>query len=507
MKKPIFTLLALFAAADGWANPYFDPQKIKKDAPRAPTNTKYPAPLDPAELKKEGKDILRVNLKWDSGTDQFSIEALEIEASGTDGLIASSVLDDNDGSFKAKLIDPNSNKVLGYSTIGTGSSFKFLTRGLTFRFPLPAQPVKFELSGENYNTGATEVMLSTGLDPKLFTPSQTTQGVEVYPLKAATVSPRLFINIYGEGYSTSRKNQFLGDAQNVVDTLRSANFPMLENLEFRAVFAPSRQALGTPQNLGIPVPIRDSFLGLYFPYWHNFGRYHHVVYPTSELKYRRAIGSVAYDYPIVLVDDENYWGVGNFKELTAIPAQNDRFSYLLLHEFGHFFGLNEEYDSGGATELAFSPKVSEPWSQNITFHPHRGELKWADLVSPKTALPTATGNEGTYGAFAGGYAETPHEGQVYKPSLSCTMDTGQEYCSVCSRAITQRLKADLGLIKPLGGSGQVSNCSCKSDDNGKTCTIFKGNERLAWSELFGNNSCDNAFCNRYFKLTQKNFCQ
>ena len=43
----------------------------------------------------------------------------------------------------------------------------------------------------------------------------------------------------------------------------------------------------------------------------------------------------------ILVNSDGYWGVGNYLSFTAIPANNATyFSYLLLHEFGHFFGLS-----------------------------------------------------------------------------------------------------------------------------------------------------------------------
>ncbi len=82
------------------------------------------------------------------------------------------------------------------------------------------------------------------------------------------------------------------------------------------------------------------------------------------------MATVPYDYPLVVIDNADYWGVGNYMSLTVVPAANSSyFTYLLIHEFGHFFGLNEEYEEGGRTELEFAPQQDEPWSQNITFLP------------------------------------------------------------------------------------------------------------------------------------------
>src|SRR4029078_1103016 len=146
------------------------------------------------------------------------------------------------------------------------------------------------------------------------------------------------------------------------------------------------------------------------PYWDNFGRWYNVVYPTNENKFRNHLAVAPYDYPLILINNSGYWGVGNYMSLTAIPARNSTyFTYLLLHEFGHFFGLNEEYEGGGPTELEFAPGISEPWSQNITFLRSRelASLKWNRFVKETTPLPTPRdlwrSSNPLYGAYAGGY--------------------------------------------------------------------------------------------------------
>src|SRR5690606_31545988 len=109
----------------------------------------------------------------------------------------------------------------------------------------------------------------------------------------------------------SERSAFFSDAARVVTALGSNDFPGFAHMEIRAVFKESATPLGSARNLGQPIPERDSFLGLYFPYWRNFGRWYHVVYPTREERYRAAIGLVAHDYPIALVRSSDYWGVGN----------------------------------------------------------------------------------------------------------------------------------------------------------------------------------------------------
>jgi hypothetical protein len=135
-------------------------------------------------------------------------------------------------------------------------------------------------------------------------------------------------------------------------------------------------------------------------------------------------------------------------ELTAIPASNSSFSYLLLHEIGHYFGLNEEYEGGGPTELAFAPNMAEPWSQNITFQTERSQIKWNHHIQNSTRIPTPSSSwssGGPWGAYEGGYAETEPLGRSHKPGLSCVMNTQGAFCPICAEAITTKINVDIGL--------------------------------------------------------------
>jgi len=281
------------------------------------------------------------------------------------------------------------------------------------------------------------------------------QKVKVSLLRKAQKQPSLNLNFYAEGFATNGEEKFLAAAQKAIKALEQY-LPGHEYFEFKAVFAPSNKKIGSAQDLGSEVIIRDSFLGLYFPHWRKFGRWYHVVYPTSVTRYRNALAQVAYDYPLVLVDDSEYWGVGNYKELTAVPINNSKFAYLLLHEFGHFMGLNEEYEGGGPTELEFAPEIKEPWSQNITFNPEATTIKWSKLLEPGISIPTTNtdyrrfggADKNPVGAYRGGYADSEPVGKSHKPVKQCMMGSGGTFCRVCQEALKELVSQDLG-IKPL----------------------------------------------------------
>lgn len=435
------TFLLITLTQPLFANPYPDPNMVPKDPPWP----KFEAKLEKTtvkELQEDGYEIIRVDVKWDK--EKFTVERAILEKSGTEGLLKRAQHPDKLGSYQGVLSNGESSL---FDSTGTGSEMRLLTRAMTFRFPKVEGTLKFEMYAENPKTAAIEKVISQNIQVRRGRGSS--KDLDIRVLKRATEQPALKVNVYSDGYVQSKggdADSFFQDAQRVVEVFKTNQFPEFERFEMVGVYAASNEELGAATDLGLPVPERNSFLGLYYPYWDNFGRWYNIVYPTREMKFRDGVGMIPYDYPVVLIDSSEYWGVGNFNELTAIPAHHASFTYLLLHEFGHYFGLNEEYESGGKTELAFSPLIQEPWSQNITFHPKRGELKWESDVNASTALPTPssawTGN-GPWGAYRGGYAQTQPLGKSHKPGLKCMMNSGGKFCPVCVHAIRAKIHFDV----------------------------------------------------------------
>lgn len=438
------------------ANPYPDSNLVPKDNENFARNPKAKV-VAVSDIWKDAKEALRIDLDWKKSTDQFTLARVSIEPSGTTALYARTKRADKLGSFKGMLVDQTTGQELAYNTLGTGHNYRKLTRGLSFRFPSVSQDkVDFVLFIENPITGEMQKELTVEVNVKdairvrpRFDLVENNE-LEVRLLRAATQSPKLIVNVYAEGYIKERKSRFWQHARNVVEGFLKNRFPLFDHLEFRAVFKTSKMQLGRAIDYGPGIKTRDSFLGLYYAYWGEFTRWYNVVYPTAYQKYRDGIGLVPYDYSIVVIDSKEYWGVGNFKELTAIPSEHPSFTYLLMHELGHYFGLNEEYETGGRTELEFAPGIKEPWSQNITFTTNRDELKWKDIVYPSTPIPTPNSlwssmSSGPWGVYEGGYAESLPRNTSHKPGLSCRMSSGSEFCPVCFSAIEDRINWDLGL--------------------------------------------------------------
>lgn len=425
------------------ANPYWDESAVPVDAPSKRSHLKI-LPLKPGDAR--GTPILRIQIDW--MTDEtYRLTRARIEDSGTQALFARAKKEPKLGSYVAVLKDKSTGTPLFYDAIGTGKEYRKLVRAFTFRFPLPSSDVDLEFYAENPVSGARELVLKQDLTPSDWAEhSPTLPGLQTTLVKAATQSPKITVGIYAEGYRSQKSmDGFLTKAKKIVEHFKDEKLPLFDNLEFVSVFALSNTELGPAKKLSLPVKPRDSFLGLYYPYWNDFGRWYHVVYPTDETKYRDAIGQIAYDYPIALIQSHEYWGVGNYNELTAIPSDNSSFRYLLLHEFGHFMGLNEEYEGGGPTELEFAPEIEEPFSQNITFQRSRDLLKWAKFVDGKTPIPTPAEHwrqsKGALGLYAGGYADSD-SARSRKPGFACLMESSQHFCAVCRHALEEKLEFD-----------------------------------------------------------------
>ena len=394
------------------------------------------------KMPAEAEDVLRVQVNWspDAG---YAMGPVTHDRSGTEALRRRAQEGDVLGSFLGTVTDDATGEELFSQTIGIGILYRDLARGITFRFPFFDQPATFTLVGPNPQSGAAEVLLEAMVDPQSAEAAATAK-VSTSLLLAAVNEPALALNVYAEGYLAGSEDRFVDDARRFVDVLVGNSFPGLDHLQITAVYATSNQPLGDAEDLGLPVQRRDSFLGLYHPYWADFSRWFHVMYPTDESHFRDALAAVPYDYPVVLIDSDEFWGTGNYNTYTAIPAGHDAFEYLTLHEIGHFFGLNEEYSSGD-TELLFAPGAFEPWSQNLTLQSVAGAIKWNAQIDDDVPIPTDDSAYPTLGvgAYRGGYAGEDANSLIPVPDGVCTMSDGLAYCPVCSAAIVSKLEADL----------------------------------------------------------------
>ena len=108
--------------------------------------------------------------------------------------------------------------------------------------------------------------------------------------------------------------------------------------------------------------------------------------------------------PMRLTTPSSSWPItrgteeGGSTSYCALTSDNQCYPYLLLHEFGHSFaGLADEYYTSQVAYNEFYPKGIEPAEANITALLDPKKLKWRDLVTPGTPVPTPWEKEGLTG--------------------------------------------------------------------------------------------------------------
>jgi len=154
---------------------------------------------------------------------------------------------------------------------------------------------------------------------------------------------------------------------------------------------------------------------------------------------------------VVVVNSAIHGGAGGG---IAITSTSGSWKNIAVHEMGHSaFGLADEYEywagCGIDTDRDHHPNV-EPAAPNVTVNTDRATLKWRDLVTAATPLPTTANADcsqcdpqpsplpaGTVGAFEG--AHYYHCG-AYRPEHDCMMRNFAGFCAVCTRRIRQTME-------------------------------------------------------------------
>ena len=100
-----------------------------------------------------------------------------------------------------------------------------------------------------------------------------------------------------------------------------------------------------------------------------------------------------YEFVEILVNGPTYGGGGIFNLYATVAADSAWAPYIFVHEFGHHFaGLADEYYTSDVAYLPATDPV-EPWEANATVLRDPATLKWKDLVTPGTPLPTPWNKE------------------------------------------------------------------------------------------------------------------
>jgi IgA peptidase M64/peptidase M64-like protein len=347
----------------------------------------------------------------------------------------------------------------------------------SLRFPAPTAPVEIVLKKRDAKNYWRDIW-STAIDPKdiFIDRSKPAAPARLIPIqKMGDSAKKVDFLIMGDGYTSREMRKFEADARRLTEVL-FATSPFKEHRRDFNVWAlcppAAERGISRPSN-GV---YRDSPLGATYD---AFGSERYVL--TFDNRALRKVAQFApYEFIEILANDRIYGGGGIFNLYSTVAADNGFANYVFVHEFGHHFaGLADEYYT---SPVAYAPATErvEPWEPNATALLDPANLKWRDLVSPNTPIPTPWNKEaferdsrdyqkrraqlrkdkrpesemealfrevrtheeaafareqyaGRIGAFEGAMYEAKG---YYRPEVDCIMFTRTDhFCAVCRRAI------------------------------------------------------------------------
>ncbi|HKY05654.1 MAG TPA: IgA Peptidase M64 [Blastocatellia bacterium] len=329
-----------------------------------------------------------------SAQELFSVDRIVIEPLPWPGNPRRSVDDTNLGKYLFEVIDRETNRVLysrGFASIygewETTDEAKTANRTFheSFRFPAPASPVQVTLKKRDAQNAFREIW-SFIIDPKdIFI--DRAKLVAPAPLieiqKSGDPAAKVDFLILGDGYTTSERGKFEREARRLADYLFTVS-PFKERRRDFNVWALCPPAAESGVARPSTGTYRQSPLGATYD---AFGSERYVL--TFDNRSFRQIASFApYEFVEILVNNKTYGGGGIFGLYSTAAADSRYAPYLFIHEFGHHFaGLADEYYT---SPVAYAPATArvEPWEVNATALLDPADLKWKDLVTPGTPIPT-----------------------------------------------------------------------------------------------------------------------
>ncbi|HEX8503220.1 MAG TPA: IgA Peptidase M64 [Pyrinomonadaceae bacterium] len=421
-----------------------------------------------------------------SAEEVFSLDRAVVEPLAWPGNPRRAVDDSNLGKYLFEVRDAKTNGILysrGFASIygewETTDEAKTARRTFqeSLRFPAPDAPAQVILKKRDAKNLFREVW-SLGLDPKdIFIDRSTSKApaplVEIQ--RSGDPSEKVDFLILGDGYTAAEQRKFEADARRMTEVL-FATSPFRErrgDFNVWALCPPAAESGVSRPSTGV---YRDSPLGASYD---AFGSERYVL-TFDNRALRRAAAFAPYEFVEILVNDRTYGGGGIHNLYGTVAADNAWANYVFVHEFGHHFaGLADEYYTSSVAYAAASERA-EPWEPNVTALLDPAGLKWKDLVSPDTPIPTPWGKEafetysreiqqrrrqirserrpeevmealfreeleherrmfarekyaGRVGAFEGANYEAKG---FYRPEVDCIMFSRTDrFCAVCRRAI------------------------------------------------------------------------
>ena len=423
--------------------------------------------------------------------ERFSVDRVVLEPLPWPGNPARPIDGTNRGKYFFQVVDAGSGRVIysrGFSSIygewETTGEAKDVNRTFSesLRFPAPDQPVRVLVQKRDAKNVFREIW-STTIDPAdkfVMRNAEADAGPLLTLHTSGAPAQKLDLLILGDGYTARERAKFERDAKRLAATLLATS-PFKERQGDINIWGLSPAA----EQSGISRPsqqiYRRSPVGATYD---AFDSERYVL--TFENKAFRDIAANApYDVVEILTNSATYGGGGIYGLYSTVAADSAWSSYIFVHEFGHHVaGLADEYYTSDVAYLPAADRV-EPWEPNATALLDPAALKWKDLETPGTPVPTPWPkeeferdtketqqrrrairaanrpesemdalfrdqekrdttllNEGPHAGKVGAFEGANYEARgFYRPQADCIMFTRDNvpFCRVCRRAIEQIL--------------------------------------------------------------------
>jgi hypothetical protein len=421
-----------------------------------------------------------------SSQEHFSIDRIVIEPLPWPGDLRRTIDETDLGKYLFEVRDQKTGRSLfsrGFASIygewETTDEAKSTMRTFSesLRFPAPEAPVQILLKKRDPKNQFKEIW-TTVIDPRDMFIDRSTSPAPA-PLitlqKNGEPADKVDFLILGDGYTASEAKKFETDARRLTEVL-FATSPFKERRQDFNVWALCPPASETGISRPSTGVYHDSPLGATYD---AFGSERYVL-TFDNRTLRKTAAFAPYEFIEILANNRTYGGGGIFNLYSTVAVDNAFANYVFVHEFGHHFaGLADEYYT---SSVAYAPSTErvEPWEPNATALLDSAKLKWKELVSSDTPIPTPWNKEafetysrsiqqrrgqlrkerrpesemealfreelaheqemfgkekynGKVGAFEGANYEARG---YYRPEIDCIMfSRTNHFCAVCRRAI------------------------------------------------------------------------
>jgi hypothetical protein len=259
--------------------------------------------------------------------------------------------------------------------------------GESVRFPWPSAPVTVALEKRERDNSFRDVW-TTDVDPGSRFVNQAViadpRGQVWTVMENGPASQKVDLLILSDGYTQAELPKFHRDVQRLLGSLFAQEPFKSRRSDFnvRAIDIPSAQS-------GINRPNAAVFRRTPLSAEYNVFDSERYVLTLDNRTLRDVASAAPYEFIEILVNDKTYGGGGIFNEQATASVDSAFSDYVFVHEFGHHFAaLADEYYTSDVAYETGGPDLPEPWEPNVTALKDPATLKWRDLVTPGTPLPT-----------------------------------------------------------------------------------------------------------------------